>query len=288
MLWRPHIMAEPLSLGVTLNLGDDARAAFRRLNDLGLPTAQIYAPHSLAPGDVLEAAAETNSEITSVIAHFAGERYDDIPTVSATVGLVPEATREARVAELLGVAHFAKALGVRQVQAHIGFIPEEANDPRYPVLVEMTQGICEQLVMTGQVFALETGQETAATLLRFLNDVGYENLRVNFDPANMVLYGNDNPLKALELLFPYIESVHAKDGAWPSEAQRSVQGLGTEMPLGEGDVDIPRFLTTLLELGYRGAITIEREIAGEQQRLDILKGKSLIEQVIAPWKSHAN
>jgi sugar phosphate isomerase/epimerase len=283
-------MVEPLSLGVTLSLRDDARAAFARLHDLGLPTAQIYAPESnlIAPGDVLAAAGETGAQITSVIAHFAGESYTDIPTVSATVGLVPEATREARVSELLGVAAFAKAIGVRQVQAHIGFIPEDASDARYAPLVAMTQEICDQLSMTGQVFALETGQETAATLLRFLNDVERANLRVNFDPANMILYGNDNPLKALELLFPFIESVHAKDGAWPTEAQKSVQGLGTEMPLGEGDVDIPRFLTILLDLGYRGAITIEREIEGEAQKLDILKGKALIERTIADWKKNAN
>lgn len=278
---------EPLALGITLHLKDDAQTAFARLNALGLPTAQIYAPEGMSPGEVLAAAAQTGAVVTSVIAHFAGERYDDIPTVSATVGLVPEATREDRVDELLGVAAFAKALGVRQVQAHLGFIPEDESDPRYAPLVAMMQGICDHLNMTGQIFALETGQETAATLVRFLGDVARPNLRVNFDPANMILYGNDNPLTALELLFPFIESVHAKDGAWPTEAQKLVQGLGVEKPLGEGDVDIPRFLTTLLELGYRGAITIEREIQGEQQGLDILRGKALIEHTIAPWKHSA-
>lgn len=269
-------MPKPLAIGSTLALSNDLPASFAPLREADIPTAQVFPPPSLDAQATRSAAADAGIEITSIIAHFAGEDYADIPTVERTVGLVPEATREERLAHLRELAHFGRELGVAQIQTHIGFVPEDASDPRYPDIVQMTQNFCDELAADGQLFALETGQETAATLARFLTDVNRSNLRLNFDPANMILYGHDAPLTAMELLFPYIESIHAKDGTWPTQKDQ----LGSETPLGEGDVDWPTFGALLLERGYRGTLTIEREIGGEAKWRDVAKAKAWLEELV--------
>ena len=267
-------MPAPLAIGSTLYLSNDLDASFAPLRELGIPSAQIFPPPSLDAGATRNAAQRAGVEITSIIAHFDGEDYADIPTVERTVGLVPEPTRTARLAHLQELALFGRELNVRQLQTHIGFVPENPDDPRYAPLIKMTRKICDEL---DGVFALETGQETAATLERFLNDVARPNLRLNFDPANMILYGNDEPLPALERLFPFIESVHAKDGTWPTQPNQ----LGGETPLGEGDVNWPVFGARLMELGYRGTLTIEREIAGAQKWIDTARAKAWLESLVA-------
>jgi len=223
---------------------------------------------------------ETNVEITTVFCSFSGESYDDIPTVRETVGLVPAATRAERVAKLDQISEFAQKLGVNRVAAHIGFMPEEVSNPDYGVLVTVVQNICDNLKARGQAFALETGQETANTLRLFIEDVGRDNLFVNFDPANMILYGNDNPVEAMDLLGPWVDGVHCKDGSWPTTPGQ----LGEEKPLGEGDVNIAAWLEKLIGTGFRGTLTIEREISGEEQRRDILKAKQLLEGLIAQYR----
>ena len=161
---------------------------------------------------VREASDRTGVEITTVFCGFSGESYADIPTVRATVGLVPEATRAERVARISEIADFAQKLHVWRIGAHIGFVPEEETDPQYAAIVGVVQGICDELKGRGQVFALETGQETAAALRGFIDAVGRDNLKVNFDPANMILYGNDEPIPAMDVLGPWIDGVHCKDG----------------------------------------------------------------------------
>ena len=270
-------MPAPLSIGSTLHLSNGLDASFLPLRELQIPTAQIFPPPSLDAKATRDAASKAGVEITSIIAHFDGEDYADIPTVERTVGLVPELTRELRLVQLRHLAQFGRDLGVRQLQTHIGFVPENPNDPRYAPVVEMTRRICDELSATQGVFALETGQETAATLERFLSDVARPNLRLNFDPANMILYGNDEPLAALERLHSHIESVHAKDGTWPTQPGQ----LGSETPLGEGDVNWPKFGARLLELGFRGTLTIEREIEGAQKWSDTASAKAWLENLVA-------
>jgi L-ribulose-5-phosphate 3-epimerase len=272
---------KPLEIGATLGVAEDANSSFAKLAALGLTTAQIGVDPYRDAAEVAKAAKDNGIEITSVIAGFAGESYADIATVARTVGLVPLATREERTERFLKLAEFAKELGVAQVQTHIGFVPEEETDPLYGPLVEHTRAICDKLAESDQIFALETGQETAGALKRFLTDVGRPNLRVNFDPANMIMYGNDKPLDALEVLYPYIVSFHIKDGVWPEEEGK----LGHETPFGEGLVDFPTFLPRLIELGFRGSLTIEREISGEAQRLDMIRAKEGIEEIIKPYVS---
>jgi sugar phosphate isomerase/epimerase len=273
-------MADQLALGLMTGMSGEPLAALQAVKELGIPTVQLSYPAHLDTPEGIEkiksAVEETGVEITTVFCSFGGESYKDIPTVRATVGLVPESTRVVRVAKIEEISVFAQKLGVHRVAAHIGFIPEDENDPRYPALLETVQKICDDLKARDQVFALETGQETAKTLRRFIDDLKRDNIRVNFDPANMILYGNDNPIEALDLLVDWIDGVHCKDGNWPTEEQKAQDKLGHETPLGEGAVNIPEWIKKLLSLGFTGPLTIEREISGEEQKRDILKGKELI------------
>ena len=124
---------------------------------------------------------------------------------------------------------------------------------------------------------METGQETPTTMKRALEDVNRPNLGVGLDTANLILYGKANPVDAVEIIGPHVKSVHAKDGRWPIDPMK----LGEEVLIGTGKVDFLKVFTRLHELGYTGAITIEREISGPQQMEDVEKEKAYLEGVLA-------
>ena len=116
------------------------------------------------------------------------------------------------------------------------------------------------------------------TLLRFIGDVGRDNIAINFDPANMILYGAGEPIAALKAAGSYVKSMHCKDATW---AANPGQEWGEETPLGQGDVGMENFVRTLKEIGYEGPLTIEREISGDQQKKDIAQAVKLLEQLRA-------
>jgi sugar phosphate isomerase/epimerase len=179
---------------------------------------------------------------------------------------------------MLAVSDFAAEMAVPGVATHIGFVPEDDHDEDYLAVREVVRRVCDHAGKHGQTFALETGQETAETLRRFLIDVNRENLRINFDPANMILYGTGDPLEALHALQRHVVTVHCKDGDWPPRAFKGA--LGTERPLGEGSVGIDRFVKALKDAGYTGPLTIEREASDPQERLkDIRMAVGLLEKL---------
>ena len=146
----------------------------------------------------------------------------------------------------------------------------------YKETIEAIREVVSYCKQNGQNFRYETGQETPITLVRAIKDVGLDNQGVNFDVANLILYGKANPVDAVEIVGPYVQGVHAKDGLWPT----GPRNLGKEVPIGQGKVDFPRVIRRLKELNYRGAITIEREISGPQQMEDIRKEKVYLEKLI--------
>ncbi|MFM7072262.1 MAG: sugar phosphate isomerase/epimerase family protein [Planctomycetota bacterium] len=237
-------------------------------HELGIPTIQLHAPHqetrTQANADrFLARLRELNISLTCVFGGFEGESYADIPTVSRTVGLVPRATRAARVQEMKEIADFAKMLGCRCVALHLGFVPHDAADPLYAEVIAVARDICDHCQANGQALHLETGQETADGLVQFIEDVKRDNLFINFDPANMILYGTGEPIEALRKVGKYVRSIHCKDGKW---AKNPGQEWGQEVPLGDGDVNMENYLRTLKEIGYEGPLTIEREIPQEPER----------------------
>jgi len=277
-LMMEHAM-KPFDLGVITGLGDAPAESLRKVRELGLHTAQLFPGEKYLSADgaakVKQALADTGVEATCVFCGYAGERYDDIPTVPRTVGLVPRDTRAVRVQRTKAFIDFTAAIGCPNTAGHIGFIPEDSASADYRDLVKVMQEICDHAAKAGRNFALETGQETAEVLLRFIKDVNRPNLKVNFDPANMLLYGSGEPIAAVKMLGSYVVGVHGKDGKRPTEKDK----LGHEFPLGQGDVGVERFISTLKEIGYKGAVTIEREISGEQQRKDIAAAIDLLESV---------
>jgi L-ribulose-5-phosphate 3-epimerase len=203
--------------------------------------------------------------LVTVIAAYDGEDYADIPTVERTVGFIPKATRKEREERTLAVSDFAAALGVKGIACHVGFVPEDTSDPDYIDVRDMVRRICDHASRHGQTFALETGQEPANTLLHFLKDVDRPNVGINFDPANMILYGTGDPIEALDILHPHLISVHCKDGDWPN---KEIPGaLGVERALGRGAVGIPRFIDKLKSLDFRGPLNIEREAENQEERI---------------------
>jgi sugar phosphate isomerase/epimerase len=251
--------------------------------DLAVPTIHLHTPHrgSRSAARAREFSLRLSDfgiRVTCVFAGFEGESYADIPTVVRTVGLVPTETRAERAAELREIADFAKLLGVAAVGVHIGFVPHNATSREYAEVLQVARDACDHLAKNGQALHLETGQEPADVLLRFLGDVERDNLFVNFDPANMILYGAGEPLPALQQLGRYVRSVHCKDATWSDSPGET---WGREVPLGEGAVDFAAYLRTLAEIGYEGPLTIEREIAQEpaRQKAEIAAAVGLLESL---------
>lgn len=194
----------------------------------------------------------------------------------STIGLVPAATRAARINALSQASDFAHQLGIKQVQTHCGFIPEDPADPKYPGAVEAIRTVAQHCQANGQDFLMETGQETPTTMSRMLRDVGMPNLGVGLDTANLILYGKANPVDAVDILGPHIRAVHAKDGRWPTDPSK----LGEEVLIGKGLVDFKKVFTKLHAAGYTGAITIERETSGPQQIEDVRNEKIYLENIL--------
>ena len=193
-----------------------------------------------------------------------------------TLGLVPPEYREMRIKNLCDGADFAAKLGVKDVVTHMGFIPENPNDPQFPLFCDAVRRVAKHLKKNGQNLLFETGQETPVTMLRCFETVGTDNLKVNLDTANVILYGKANPVDALDVFGKYVAGLHAKDGFYPVNGRE----LGTETRIGDGKVDFTALFRKLKELGYDSYVTIEREIDGEQQTEDIRYAKKYLENII--------
>lgn len=194
----------------------------------------------------------------------------------STIGLVPPKTRAARIDALRQVSDFATLLGIKQVQTHCGFIPEDPADSLYPGTVEAIRSVAQHCQGNGQYFLMETGQETPTTMSRMIRDVAMPNLAVGLDTANLILYGKANPVDAADIIGSHVRSVHAKDGKWPTDPNK----LGEEVLIGKGLVDFKTVFTKLYKLGYTGAITIERETSGPQQIEDVKNEKLYLQQIL--------
>jgi sugar phosphate isomerase/epimerase len=251
----------------------DALATVRTLKSCGVNSGQLaidgtvkLTPETAAAWKAALAAEDFH--IFTVFAAYEGESYADIPTVVRTVGFTPAAYRAERENRTREVIEFGAALGVKSFGCHVGCIPHDPADPDYVAVLEMVRRIADFAASHGMSYCLETGQEPAGQLLAFFDDVARPNVKINFDPANMILYGSGEPIAAYELLSRHVISVHGKDGDWPDAA---VPGsLGTERILGQGSVNIPKFMDALKRHGYNGSICVESGVHGEANRWQVL------------------
>ena len=265
----------PIGVFASIDAGLGVRLEVAR--DLGVHTIHLHTPHaeSRTPQRAAEfkkRLADLDITITCVFAGFDGESYADIPTVVRTVGLTPLETRASRTTELKAIADFARELGVDTVGMHLGFVPHDKSDPDYRKLLDITRDVCDHCKGNRQALHLETGQEPVDVLIEFLDEVERDNIFVNFDPANMILYGAGEPIPALEQLGSRVHSIHCKDATWSDQPGDT---WGREVPLGEGDVDFEAFMQTLRKIGYTGPLTIEREIPQEPERQKAEIGRAI-------------
>ena len=262
----------------------DILEKFRKNQELGINSCQICIWNvdifkSDEHAEKIKAAiAETGINVSSLWAGWTGPCEWNFTAGPDTIGLVPVAYRFTRLNELKSASDFAEKIGVNQVVTHVGFIPENPSATEFNGTVAALRNLCGYMKKKGQYFLFETGQETPITLLRTIEAIGTGNLGVNLDTANPILYGKANPVDALDVFGKYVMDTHIKDGFYPTNGMY----LGHEARAGDGKANIPEVVRKLIvEYGYEGPFTIEREISGEQQTADIIHAKKLLEDAMA-------
>lgn len=273
-----------MKLGTLLRISDmeSAEEKFRELAESGFSSCQlVYKPEEYKTEDALIIKNLSEKYSIDISAQFCG--YKDSDTVwdnylgYKTAGLGVEGYRESRMEYVKKAAEFAKKAGVDDIVIHGGFIPNNPFSADYETMVSVIKELCHYCKALGVNVLLETGGETSVALLRLITDTGCDNLFVNLDPANMLMYGYANPVDSMYTVGKFVRNIHGKDGLPPTDPRE----LGKETPIGEGMVDFEKLFTKLMELGYDRYITIEREIAGEKQKEDILKAKKYFENLIS-------
>ncbi len=275
-------VVKPMALGLLIKPARGPEQTFARVRELGFSTCFLSLDDYIGKFTP-ELASQFRellhkNELTPTAAEVVGPgtpkwNFLDGPS---TIGVVPRATRAARMGALKQTSDFAQRLNIPNVQTHCGFIPENPRDPLYEETVKAIAELADYCAGNGQHFLMETGQETPTTMLRTIKDASRPNLGVGLDTANLILYGKANPVDAVELIGPYVRSIHAKDGKWPTDPER----LGEEVVIGRGIVDFAGVFTKLKKLGYTGAVTIERETSGPQQIEDVKAEKIYLERVL--------
>ena len=268
-------------LGVVVDAStpEAIESSMAKLRRFGLSSCQAHVggEPSLDIARPLKAAMEKHGiEITAAMTLGPGNIEWNFYGGPRTCGLVPPDTRAARIAALQKASDIAKECGIGAVHTHCGFIPEDPNEPLYGQVVEAIRQVARHCGANGQIFLMETGQESPVTLLRAITDTGLDNVKVNLDVANLILYGKGEPVGALDVIGKYVRGMHAKDGMYPT----SPKELGKEVAIGKGRVNFPVVIRRLKELNYTGPITIEREIEGPQQLADIQASKLFLERLI--------
>lgn len=280
---------ESMPVGVFASIDAGLGVKLEVVHELGIRTIQLHTPakSSRTPEKAKSFLAKLNDfgiTTTVVFLGFEGESYATIAKAAETVGFVPVATRAARLQEAREIADFARLLGVDAIGSHIGFVPHDVHSDEYKGMVKAIQDYCDYLKQNDQRLHLETGQEEAGALLNFLKNVNRDNIFINFDPANLILYGMGSPIESLKKVAKYVRSCHCKDAV----ATTGTPGVdwGTEVPFGKGQVDARLFLQTLKDVGYDGPLTIEREIPEEpeRQKAEISQALELIESIKASLK----
>ncbi len=274
----------PLALGVcswSLQVASVAELK-RLLGDLGVEAAQIACgdPHhaTWAEGDDLpEAARASGLAFTGAMLGFPGEDYTTPQTIQRTGGFGDPATRPERLERLAWALDRTVSIGLADLTLHAGFLPEAGDPARKPLLDTLARA-GQMAAEKGVTLAFETGQETALLLRLTLDELKSPNIKVNFDPANMLLYDMGDPIHAVEILGPDIRSVHVKDARRPA-----IPGeWGEEVPLGLGEVNIPQFIRALKAIGYAGPLVVEREVGDQAGRIeDVRHGLAFLRRCLA-------
>lgn len=273
-----------MKLGILISFrkNTNVEEEFKKAADMQLSCCQLCcwdnSLYTIENARKIKAAAEkTGMEITALWAGWTGPAEWNFYGGPATLGLVPAAYRFQRLKELFEASDFAEMLEVTDVITHVGFIPEYPFDPDFNGVVTALRSLTRYMERRGQYFLFETGQETPVTMLRTIEEIGTGNLGINFDTANLILYGKSNSADALDVYGKYVRNTHCKDGFYPTCGRE----LGRQVALGEGKANFPEIIRKLKELGYTGPLIIEREISGEQQIKDIARARDILAEILS-------
>lgn len=273
------------SIGTLLRCGsiDERRIAY--YHEIGLDSIQIAGVYEdwLAPGDAARKASDAFFELfrkygITVPTMFMSYPNQDWKNPREGIGLVPEKTRAERMILTCRQMNWAKRYGIHYITCHAGFVPEERNEFYERFIADMKQ-LVKFAAANEQEFLFETGTETVAGLKQTIEDIGEPNVGINFDPANLLIYGTDDPAVLVDQLADRIRVIHCKD-ADPAEAGAP---LGKETVLGKGSTRFAELLKKLLSGGFSGPLIIERELPlGPEQEKDIAEAVKLIRSIINP------
>ncbi len=270
----------PLGAVIWVHDSESIEASIRQIHDLDLPTCQIgfknLTPDVAVPvmnvlhkfGITATAFSEHGPEVFERVFNF----YEG----PLTIGIIPPSMRAARIRNLKMAADIAAQIGIPAIHTHCGFIPEDPNDPLYPQAVSAVREIGSYCSERGLDFLCETGQETPITLLRLIQDTGLPNVFVNLDVANLIECGKGSPVDAMTILGPLVRGTHIKDGRFPTNPREFGEGV----PIGSGNVDFPRVLEQLKQVGYRGPLTFETETSGSENLRILRDSRRFIEGLL--------
>ena len=265
----------------------DIKDAVKKARELGAEGIQVYTTKGRMAPENLDSKKRkefldlvvSNGLVISALCGDLGEGFCD------------RENNPRRIEKSKRIMDLAKDLNTDVVTTHIGVIPEDPNHPRWTILKEACEELGEYGDSVGACFAIETGPETSAVLKKFLDNLNSRGVKVNLDPANLVMVTGDDPVKAVYNLKDYIVHTHAKDGIMLKKGNPEViygiieeeiqnEVYFKEVPLGEGSVDFPQYLKALKSIGYNGFLTIEREV-GENPEEDIKKAIQFLKKVMA-------
>ena len=250
-----------------------------QLREIGLTRTQLdldpLRENAAVWGNLPDVLADSGITAVSGMFRTAGEDYSTLETIRLTGGLVPDATWQTNWDNLQVTVRNARRLGLDIVMTHAGFLPHEPGDPAFARMIGRMRQVARLFADHGLTLCCETGQESAESLVAFLDHLDEPNVAVNFDPANMLLYHNGDPIAALRTIGHRVRSCHLKDanvttvpGTW-----------GEEVPIGTGQVDWPAFFATMAEIRFAGFFCFERE-AGNQRAADITAGRNHVEALL--------
>ncbi|MEI7908757.1 MAG: sugar phosphate isomerase/epimerase family protein [Verrucomicrobiota bacterium] len=274
----PSVLSRLAVCSWSLRPTDPADLA-RQLRDLGILHCQLdldpLRENAAVWGDLPAVFADAGIRIVSGMFRTVGEDYTSLESIRRSGGLVPDATWAANWNNLQITARMARQLGLEIVMTHAGFLPHEPEDPAFAKMLDRMRQVARLFADHGLTLCCETGQESAASLVTFLDHLAEPNVAVNFDPANMLLYNNGDPIAALRTIGHRVKSCHLKDatvtqipGTW-----------GSEVAIGSGQVDWPAFFATMAAIDYRGFFCFERE-AGAARGADIAAGREHITHLL--------
>jgi sugar phosphate isomerase/epimerase len=230
--------------------------------------------------ETLREFAAARIPIRSGMMGMESEDYSSLDSIRVSGGVRPTKHWRANRAAAVQNALLAKRMRIPLVSFHAGFLPHERTDLERAVLIGRLREIVDLFAEQDVIVAFETGQESAGTLLDFLSELDRPTAGVNFDPANMILYGMGDPVASLRLLAPRVRQIHVKD----ARATRVPGTWGDEVPVGDGDVDWRAFFAALRETRLTCDLMIERE-AGDERVRDIRLARERVESWLGSSRS---